>query len=337
MAVINMYPTIICVDTESSTLDALYEQLNSYFGENYTIKTVLSADEALKLVDKNTNVPVIISDYCYCNNGDDFFNCINKRNSKIKKILLTNSNSIDKITDTINDVGLFGFIQKPHNSDELFSIISKALKVYENDKASFESNQKYKLLHEKNLKKNEGLVNAIIYAIDLRNFRNMGSCRRTAKYAKIIGRALKMPQKKLENLKYCALFKDIGKLAITDADLCLINENGIYCPDYYSILAMQASYSENILASFDYKDEIISAIKYQFEQYDGKGPFRLKGKKIPIESRIIHIASFFESIKNNQKKKFTIDEIINRFQEKKGTIFDPELVDMFTDLIKPKF
>ena len=58
---------ILCVDDESIILDALQEQLDSCFGDEYRVETSDSAEDALEffkeLQEEGIQVPVIISDY----------------------------------------------------------------------------------------------------------------------------------------------------------------------------------------------------------------------------------------------------------------------------------
>ena len=57
--------TIICVDDEEIILEAIQEQLESTFGDEYNIETSDSGEDALEffkeLLDEGQQVPVIIS------------------------------------------------------------------------------------------------------------------------------------------------------------------------------------------------------------------------------------------------------------------------------------
>jgi diguanylate cyclase (GGDEF)-like protein/PAS domain S-box-containing protein len=79
-------------------------------------------------------------------------------------------------------------------------------------------------------------------------------------------------------------------------------------------------------------DRIALAILYHHEKYNGKGyPAMLKGKQIPITSRIISIAATYA-------RKHLLNEsdqmIFNYLNQEKGVSFDPELTEKFIDMIK---
>lgn len=78
----------------------------------------------------------------------------------------------------------------------------------------------------------------------------------------------------------------------------------------------------------------ISALDTMYEQYDGKGmPGSLSGKDIPLGGRILAIADTYADLTQNPRNPFRktlgpmeASEVLARY---KGTVFDPNLVDLF--------
>ena len=71
--------------------------------------------------------------------------------------------------------------------------------------------------------------------------------------------------------------------------------------------------------------QVARALRYRLERWDGNGPQRLRGEEIPITSRITHLCMvlvpFFQT-----KGRMPTEEAAGR---KKGTVFDPEVVNAF--------
>lgn len=81
---------------------------------------------------------------------------------------------------------------------------------------------------------------------------------------------------------------------------------------------------------------IAEAILYHHERWDGKGyPKRLKGKEIPLMSRIISIVDAYDIMLTEQpyKKAMTKKKAIEEIKKNAGTQFDPELVEKFLKII----
>ena len=81
---------------------------------------------------------------------------------------------------------------------------------------------------------------------------------------------------------------------------------------------------------------IANAILYHHEHWDGNGyPHGLKGKEIPITSRIIGVVDAYDAMTNDRiyhaaiSKEKAIEEIINC----SGKQFDPEVVKVFLKMM----
>jgi diguanylate cyclase len=76
---------------------------------------------------------------------------------------------------------------------------------------------------------------------------------------------------------------------------------------------------------------------YHHERYDGKGyPEGLKGKDIPLESRILAISDAFAAMTSERvySKVFSFGEAVQEIKKGAGTQFDPELVEVFVNAIE---
>jgi len=68
------------------------------------------------------------------------------------------------------------------------------------------------------------------------------------------------------------------------------------------------------------------------ERWDGTGyPRGLKGKKIPLQGRVMALADVYDALVSERpyKSAFSHEKALEIIIESKGTHFDPQLVDTF--------
>jgi HD-GYP domain-containing protein (c-di-GMP phosphodiesterase class II) len=72
-------------------------------------------------------------------------------------------------------------------------------------------------------------------------------------------------------------------------------------------------------------DDIRGALKQSFERWDGKGAFGLKGEEILLGSRLINLTDVVEVF----RRTAGIEAAVAIARKRRGTHFDPALVDLF--------
>ena len=159
---------------------------------------------------------------------------------------------------------------------------------------------------------------------------------RVAKYSKVLAKALGMSEEEQEEIYYAAQLHDLGKIGISEE---LINKNGQFTIEEYEVIKTHTTIGYDILknrSSKYLKKGGIVALSHH-ERYDGLGyPNGLKGNEIPIEGRIVAIADVFDALlmKRSYKDSWSIEDAIDYIKEKRGTQFDPYLVDIYMDNIE---
>lgn len=73
-----------------------------------------------------------------------------------------------------------------------------------------------------------------------------------------------------------------------------------------------------------------TAVQYYLERWDGKGPFGLRGETIPLKARLLHLALMMEACHT----AFGRQEAEALARERTGTMFDPEVVDVFVSIAR---
>jgi response regulator RpfG family c-di-GMP phosphodiesterase len=128
---------ILLVDDEENILRSLKRELLDI---PYSLLTASSASEALELLQSNI-VSVVITDQRMPGaSGTELLSIVREKYPDTVRILLTAFTDMQDIIEAINKSGIYKFIQKPWNSCELKKIISEAV-------------DHYRLIKDKNLKK----------------------------------------------------------------------------------------------------------------------------------------------------------------------------------------
>ena len=171
-----------------------------------------------------------------------------------------------------------------------------------------------------------------------------GHGRRTAAISLLIGRAVGMTMGELHDLKLAAFLHDIGLLMLPH-DLTF----GVPTLDSESYVTMQnhPRLGASLLEPFLFLREPTILIAHHHERWDGSGyPYGIRGRFIPLGSRILSIADAFDAIRIPEiSSRVTRNTIALRIiQVAAGTQFDPELVEALwlsqesipeSDLIEP--
>lgn len=117
--------TIIIVDDEEMVLTSL----NSFLSleTDYNVKTFTSVNDALNFV-KSNDVDLVVSDYLMPEmDGISFLAQVKKIKPEVPRIILTGYADKENAIKAINEVGLFQYIEKPWDNDDLLIIFRNGL------------------------------------------------------------------------------------------------------------------------------------------------------------------------------------------------------------------
>jgi diguanylate cyclase (GGDEF)-like protein/putative nucleotidyltransferase with HDIG domain len=156
---------------------------------------------------------------------------------------------------------------------------------------------------------------------------------KTVKIALAIGKKLGLKSRQLRNLRYAALLHDLGKVGIPER---ILRKPGKLTPEEFKEIKKHPLVGVEILRPIHELTEIIPAILYHHERFDGKGyPYGLEGNQIPVEARIVAIADSFQALTSNRpyRRAYSLSEAIKIIEEESGTHFDPEIVKVFQEVL----
>ena len=136
-----------------------------------------------------------------------------------------------------------------------------------------------------------------------------------------------------ENLKYAALFHDVGKLGIPEA---ILNKPGKLNDEEWDQMHRHPEISVKILEPLSSFDFVRNWILYHHERIDGKGYMKIQREQIPIAARIISVADTYSAItmERSYKPARPYEEAIAIIKEVAGTQLDKEICDIFCSIPK---
>lgn len=134
MSVARTTPVIVCVDDEPIVLRSLREQFEREL-VGYEIEVADDANEALEILDglraEGVPVPVVVSDHIMPGmKGDELLVRVHEQLPDTRNILLTGQAGLDAVARAVNAAGLYRYIAKPWNRDDLTLTIREAVRSY---------------------------------------------------------------------------------------------------------------------------------------------------------------------------------------------------------------
>ena len=157
---------------------------------------------------------------------------------------------------------------------------------------------------------------------------------RTARYSKIIGRALGFDAARLRQLGATAMLHDVGKLLVPEFILSRPRR-----PTRIErfILRLHPRLGELLTARHGLSAGLRVRTAHHHERWDGRGyPHGVGGEDIPLLARVVQIADSFDAMvaRRAYNSPRTDADALAELRREAGTQFDPRLVEAFLDSYK---
>lgn len=167
-----------------------------------------------------------------------------------------------------------------------------------------------------------------------------------------------IPPKQIERtrdiLRMAAMLHDVGKVAISDT---ILKKPGRFTPEERKIMETHTWQGAKLFTDkqSDFDELAQTVVLSHHEHWDGKGypghidvetgkPTKTnkdgsavgkKGKEIPVMGRIVALADVYDALRSKRiyKQAWTEDDTYREIRSLSGTQFDPELVDIFFEVL----
>jgi len=179
-------------------------------------------------------------------------------------------------------------------------------------------------------------VKALSSALEMRDPYTSGHQRRVTQLACAISEELGFSEEQIEGMRMIGFLHDIGKIAVPAE---ILNKPGRINDHEFNLIKMHAEAGFNILKEIDFPCPVAESIAQHHERMDGSGyPKGLSGSEILLQARILAVADVVEAMASHRPYRpgLGIDAALEEVTQKRGSLYDPEVVDACVRLFAEK-
>lgn len=356
-------PSLLFVDDEANILSSLKRLFRP---KGYRIHLAEGGAAALEILAREP-IDIVISDMRMPEmNGAQLLEQVRAHWPETVRILLTGYAEISATVDAINKGGIYRYIAKPWEENDLVLTVQHALeqKQLEREKRRLEAltrqqNAELQVLNasledkvrertaelQKTMgmleKTHERLKKSFIASIqvfsnfmELRDGAASGHSRRVADLSRKLALKMGLNEVEAQEIMVAALLHDIGKLGLPDH---LIRKpfSNLNADERAEVIKHPVKGQAALMGLEQLKDAA-KLIRAHHERFDGQGyPDGLSGLAIPLGARILALANDYDGLQNGSlsAKKLSPADARNAIVESRGKRYDPNVVDAFMELL----
>lgn len=310
---------------------------------NYQFSFALNGEKALSLVEENDFDLILLDIMMPGLNGFEVCSRL-KRNpmtTDIPVIFLTAKIDIDSISQGFK-LGAVDYITKPFHAEELIARVKNHLDLFTAKKLLKQHNislqntlinkeKRFMTELEENQKEMIYVLTELMEATSDETGRHI---RRVAEYSRLLAEYYPgLSADDVEIIFHAAPMHDIGKITIPHH---ILNKPDKLTAEEFEIMKTHTTRAAEVMRiskrKFMKAAEII-ALQHH-EKWDGSGyPHGTSGDDIHIYARIVAVADVFDALTHKRvyKEAWGLDDAVNYVMEHRGSHFDPQLIDIFSE------
>jgi putative nucleotidyltransferase with HDIG domain len=174
-------------------------------------------------------------------------------------------------------------------------------------------------------------IETLAMAVDAKDQITHGHIRRVQVYAAELAKRLGVTdERQLKAIEAAALLHDMGKLAIPEH---ILNKPGKLTPGEFETMKRHSDIGADLLSSIPFPYPVVPIVRHHHENWDGTGyPNRISGPDIPFGARILSVVDCFDALTSDRpyRPRLSTEAAFAILQERRGTMYDPLIVDTFT-------
>ena len=333
---------ILFVDDEKNILGSLSRVFRK---EGYGIMLAESGECGLDLL-RHNSVAVVVSDQRMPGMGGvEFLKKAREASPDTVRMMLTGQADMAEITGAINEGGVYRYITKPWDDEELKHIIRAAVERYsllaENRRLQeatmkqnaelYELNQTLEArVEEKTRKLRESFFSFVGLCgdmIELHDQLSGGHCKRVAVLSRGLGQRLGLKGFELEALWAAALLHEIGLIGVPRE--VLEKAEGELSDSERALMRNNPALSQEIIARIDILRQSGLIVRSHMESFDGTGyPDGLNGAEVNYGSRILSICREYDRLRH-ARRPYSKVEALAVIERGRGRKFDPDVTEAF--------
>lgn len=240
------------------------------------------------------------------------------------------------------EIGAYGYIIKPFEANEVLINVANALRrrrlEIENrahrmrleqvvQERTAELRLAFRLLEQAA----EETIQRLAIAAEFRDDETARHIQRMSQYCALLASRYGFDSDRCELIRVASPMHDIGKIGTPDH---ILLKPGKFTSDEFKVITKHTEIGYRILEGSQAELlKLAATIAWtHHEKFDGSGyPRGLAGEAIPIEGRIAAIADAFDALTSKRvyKPAYPVEQVIDLMKERRGTQFDPTLLDLF--------
>ena len=174
-------------------------------------------------------------------------------------------------------------------------------------------------------------IETLAMAIDAKDQITHGHIRRVQLYAVGLAKAMGVSDdSQIRAIEAAALLHDMGKLAVPEY---ILNKPGPLTSAEFEKMKLHAAVGADILSAIEFPYPVVPIVRHHHENWNGTGyPDKLVGSDIPMGARILAVVDCFDALTSDRpyRPRLPDKEALRILQERRGTMYDPLVVDTFT-------
>lgn len=174
-------------------------------------------------------------------------------------------------------------------------------------------------------------LETLAVAIEAKDGSTAGHLRRVKLLATQLGRKKGCNPEEIRTLQLAAVLHDVGKVGVPDY---ILQKPSRLDEREFQTIATHAAIGAGIVSAMDFPEPVDEVVLCHHEHWDGSGyPRGLTGENIPPLARILTVVDCFDALVSDRpyRKAMSMEKAIELMQRQRGTIFDPQILDLFLD------
>ena len=177
-------------------------------------------------------------------------------------------------------------------------------------------------------------MRSLAQVVEAKDRTTRGHLDRTQSYGVALARRIDPELADGPELAYGFFLHDIGKVGIPES---ILSKDGPLSEREWSVMRTHPTIGAQIVAPIQFLGDASLVIRHHHERFDGTGyPGGLRADAIPLSARIFAIADSFDAMTSDRpyRRALPVARALDEIQDGAGTQFDPDVVEVFVDLIE---
>ncbi|MAG92930.1 MAG: HD family phosphohydrolase [Planctomycetaceae bacterium] len=174
-----------------------------------------------------------------------------------------------------------------------------------------------------------GFVRSLVSTLDAKDPYTAGHSERVALVARLLGKAMHLPEGDLHDIYLAGLLHDIGKIGVDDN---ILRKPGDLTDEEYKSIQAHPALGYEILSGLKNLHPVLPGVRSHHESYNGTGyPDGLQGEGIPLMARILAVADSYDAMNSDRPYRtgMPVDAIETIFHRGAGHQWDAKVIDVY--------